>query len=215
MKKKVSRAANQHIRMIFEGSCYVEDWSNDAEIQQIQCACACACACACVCVWVCVCVSVLVWPQARAVGGGLINGRRSCLAEVTVFELNGEKQKGSGPLLWNGQNVVFLHLYSENYPVRVKINCACSFQHAPQPCLRPAPQTSASTTSLYYFLRFYTMGHVGVGIICFDVFKVFFFCSFFILTYTVTYVPAIQAKNHKKSFITWNKININWNRIKK
>ncbi len=24
-------AANQHIRMIFEGSCDTEDWSNDAE----------------------------------------------------------------------------------------------------------------------------------------------------------------------------------------
>ncbi len=31
MKKKVYWAANQHIRMISEGSCYTEDWSNDAE----------------------------------------------------------------------------------------------------------------------------------------------------------------------------------------
>ncbi len=28
---KVSWAANQHIRMISEGSCDTEDWSNDAE----------------------------------------------------------------------------------------------------------------------------------------------------------------------------------------
>ncbi len=30
-KKNVSWAANQHIRMISEGSCNTEDWSNDAE----------------------------------------------------------------------------------------------------------------------------------------------------------------------------------------
>jgi len=29
--KKVSWALNQHIRMISEGSCDTEDWSNDAE----------------------------------------------------------------------------------------------------------------------------------------------------------------------------------------
>ncbi len=29
--KNVSWAANQHIRMISEGSCDTEDWSNDAE----------------------------------------------------------------------------------------------------------------------------------------------------------------------------------------
>jgi len=28
----VSWASNHHIRMIFEGSCDTEDWSNDAEI---------------------------------------------------------------------------------------------------------------------------------------------------------------------------------------
>ncbi len=31
--RNVSWAANQHIRMISEGSCDTEDWSNDAEIQ--------------------------------------------------------------------------------------------------------------------------------------------------------------------------------------
>ncbi len=31
MKKHFSWAANQHIRMISEGSCDTEDWSNDAE----------------------------------------------------------------------------------------------------------------------------------------------------------------------------------------
>ncbi len=29
--RNVSLAANQHIRMISEGSCDTEDWSNDAE----------------------------------------------------------------------------------------------------------------------------------------------------------------------------------------
>ncbi len=29
--RNVSWAANQHIRMISEGSCDIEDWSNDAE----------------------------------------------------------------------------------------------------------------------------------------------------------------------------------------
>ncbi len=29
--RNVSRAANHHIRMISEGSCDTEDWSNDAE----------------------------------------------------------------------------------------------------------------------------------------------------------------------------------------
>ncbi len=29
--RNASRAANQHIRMISEGSCDTEDWSNDAE----------------------------------------------------------------------------------------------------------------------------------------------------------------------------------------
>jgi len=29
--RNVSGAANQHIRMISEGSCDTEDWSNDAE----------------------------------------------------------------------------------------------------------------------------------------------------------------------------------------
>ncbi len=31
IKENVSWAANQHIRMIFKGSCDNEDWSNDAE----------------------------------------------------------------------------------------------------------------------------------------------------------------------------------------
>ncbi len=29
--RNVSRAPNQHIKMISEGSCHTEDWSNDAE----------------------------------------------------------------------------------------------------------------------------------------------------------------------------------------
>ncbi len=32
--KKKSWSANQYIRMISEGSCDTEDWSNDAEIQR-------------------------------------------------------------------------------------------------------------------------------------------------------------------------------------
>ncbi len=31
IKKNVSWAANQHIRMISEGSCDTEDWSNDVD----------------------------------------------------------------------------------------------------------------------------------------------------------------------------------------
>ncbi len=34
-KKKKSLAENQHIRMISEGSCDTEDWSNDAEISAL------------------------------------------------------------------------------------------------------------------------------------------------------------------------------------
>ncbi len=34
--RNVSWAANQHIRMISEGSCDTEDWSNDAENPALQ-----------------------------------------------------------------------------------------------------------------------------------------------------------------------------------
>jgi len=35
-QRKVSSAPNYHIRMISEGSCDTEDWSNDADITGIQ-----------------------------------------------------------------------------------------------------------------------------------------------------------------------------------
>ncbi len=45
---------NQHIRMISEGSCDTEDWSNDAENSALQHT---VCMYVCVCVW-CVCIYI-------------------------------------------------------------------------------------------------------------------------------------------------------------